>query len=88
MFANIVFAPPRINMMADDCGKALNSLNIPHKLLEPIMEGGDNDWQSDPWVGSAAKRSSERSLLDCIVLAEFDIDTGSTVRHMVNEKNS
>lgn len=36
---------------------------------------------SESWISSADRRAHQTPIIDYIILAEFDIDTGSTVRH-------
>ena len=47
------------------------------QMSRSTVEGGMD------WVQRADRRRGG-ALVDCIILAEFDIDTGSTVRHQVS----
>lgn len=48
-----------------------------------VMSKSFGEGEPEGWLRNVHKRPHPGRLVDYIILAEFDIDTGSTVRHQV-----
>ena len=52
--------------------------------MSKFAEATACDVGTEEWIHRAHRRVEAGNIVDFIILAEFDIDTGSTVRHQVD----